>query len=141
LCNEDLEFISQKTNTPLSSLAPKAARTIEPRNANIAPEIVLDSELQIALEKMKRREYPSAIEDLRKLVRENPKSRVLRLQLAECLRLDHSPAQAIDILTKVLDEDPKDQGSPGDPRVTLHGHDTRPRSEARPRKAPAIGKQ
>lgn len=111
LCNEDLEFISQKTNTPLSSLAPKAARTIEPRNANIAPEIVLDSELQIALEKMKRREYPSAIEDLRKLVRENPKSRVLRLQLAECLRLDHSPAQAIDILTKVLDEDPKDQGA------------------------------
>lgn len=117
LCNEDLEFISQKTKTPLSSLVPnantppKAARISELRNANIAPEIVLDSELQIALEKMKQHEYPSAIEDLRRLVRENPKSRVLRLQLAECLRLDHSPAQAIDILTKVLDEDPKDQGA------------------------------
>lgn len=117
LCNEDLEFISKNTKTPMATLAPQVKSSSNSNasknamNANIPPEIVLDSELKVALEKMKSRDYPAAIEDLRKLVRENPKSRVLRLQLAECLRLDNSPAQAIDILTQVLDEDPKDQGA------------------------------
>ena len=68
-----------------------------------------DSGLKLALAKMNRGELTSAIEDIRTLMRENPKSRVLRLLLAECLRRDHSPAQAIDVVTQVLDEDPQDQ--------------------------------
>lgn len=116
LCATDLEYVSQRTKRPLSSLIPSSKNTSKPNNnsttslnANIAPEVMLDSELKITLSKMKRREYAEAIEDFKRLIRNHPKSRVLRLQLAECLRLDHAPAQGIDVVTKVLEEDPKDQ--------------------------------
>lgn len=117
LSSMDLEYVSQRSGRTVSSLIPKTTRpnpnsnSASSPNANIAPEVLLDSELKSALAKKNRGEYAAAIEDLQALVRSNPKSRVLRLQLADCLRLDHAPAQAIDVITKVVEEAPKDQGA------------------------------